>query len=360
VRLHRDVWWLLGSTIAAIAAAPLLVHGDAQTSAHRTAAAQKIEQLSPAERHHLEENFKRYEKLTPAEQSTYREIHSKIAANPAVAEALVVFSRWWPTVSPQEQAALFRTSDVKERVERVSQVQEVIDGDRSGRLVGRRWGRDWPRPESILPRESFYQIMEALEGLASESYSITKELPEIQKIDARSPERYLKLVTALQQHQQSWPTLVSTPAAENRVVESISDPAAKEMFKRMIGERWFGFNRGYQARSVLVMSLAKELYREGLQQSYGEDVLRKRIDGLSKEDKAELYSSTGDDARSQLRRDMREAFNPAWDFFQTGGRPGDGRGRGGEGPQGRGDGGRGDSRDDRGQGRGEPPQRRPD
>ena len=81
---HRDVWWLMGSVAAAIAAAPLIVHGDAQTTARRTAAEKKIEQLSPAERQELEQNFKRFEKLPAADQAKYREMHTKLEQNPSM------------------------------------------------------------------------------------------------------------------------------------------------------------------------------------------------------------------------------------------------------------------------------------
>src|SRR5436190_11746906 len=108
--LHKDVWWLIGSVAAAVAAAPLIVHGDAQTSARRTAASQKIEQLSPAERQDLEENFQRFQKLPAVEQAKYREIHEKIQQNPAVAEALGAYSHWWSNVSAREQAEAVRQS----------------------------------------------------------------------------------------------------------------------------------------------------------------------------------------------------------------------------------------------------------
>jgi hypothetical protein len=336
VALHKDVWWLLGSAIAAVAAAPLLVRGDAQTTARRTAAVQKIEQLSPAERQHLEENFKRYEKLTPADQARYREVHQRLQDNPAVAEALVAFSQWWPTVSAREQSQLFKASEVKERVALVSQIQEELDKDRSQRVfLGSRWGRDGQRSDSNLSAASFYEIMEALEGLASETYRLEKELPEIQKLDPKSPQRYLKLITALQQKQQTWSTIVPNASAENRIIEAVSDEKTREMVKSRLSDRFFG-NRGFRFRSQLVMTLATQLYLEGLRQSFGEEDLRRKLDSLDDEEKSELYAYRGEDARFQLRarvfKDMREAFNPVPEFFQVPGGMRSGGGRGGDGP----------------------------
>ncbi len=351
MRLHKDILWLLGSAAAAIAAAPLLVQGDAVASARRTAAAQRIEQLSPAERQRLDENFRRFEKLPAADQEKYREIHARIEQNPAVGEALDTFSQWWPTVSAREQAQLFKQTSVRERVAIVSQIQDEVDRDRAVRVyVGRGWGRDWQRPDTFLPRDSFYEIMAAIEQIEAVSYLIPNDLPEIQKIDSRSPQRALKLLTALHQKQQTWSTLVASPATESRIVESISNEKVRESVRQRIGERFLGMSRGFRLRSALVMALAKELYLEGLKQNFGEDDLRRKLDELSQDDKAELYSFAADDSRFQLRSrvfsDMRAAFEPVPEFFQITGRAGDGRGRGdgparGDGP-GRGEFGRGE------------------
>jgi len=354
VPLHRDIWWLLGSAVAAIGAAPLIVHGDADVSARRAAAAQRIEQLSPAERQHLEENFKRFEKLSPTEQTHYETLHAKLKQNPHVDAALETFSHWWPTVSAREQAELFKQHDVKQRIAVVGQIQEEVDKERAGRMFfGRSWGRDGFRPLPILPHETFYQIMAELESIASDNLAVQKELPEIQKLDAKGPQRYLKLFTALHQHQQTWSTLVNSPSIENRIVEAISNPQVKDLVRSKIGEKAFGnFGpKGSVVRGMLSMSLGKELYLEAIKQDFGPEFLQKKLDSLSEDEKAELYSYAANDSRIILqmrtfresKEDSRAAFQPVVEFFQvgggrSGGRPGDGRPGDGRGGEGRGEG----------------------
>jgi hypothetical protein len=372
VPFHRDVWWLFGSVAAAIAAAPLIVRGDAQTTARRTAAAQKIEQLSPAEREELDKNFTRFNKLPPADQAKYREMHAKLQQNPAVTEALDTFSHWWGNVSAREQGEVSRQPDVKQRIAAVSQIQEEIDNKRGGRMFfGRSYGGDGFRWGPPLPKEAFYEIMQTLEALASESYVVQKELPEIQKLDVKNPLRYQKLLIALHDHKQKWSTLVPDPNAENRIVESISDEKTKEMVRSRMGDRGPGSKNGY-LRGQLAVSLGKELMFEGLKQKFGEEELQKRLASLSEDEKSELYSLPGDDGRWVLKmRMMREAWQDSQavqEFYELGGfgRGGFGPGTGsrGDGRDGRGDGqpGRGDGQPGRGDGPGrpEPPPRRMD
>jgi hypothetical protein len=362
VPFHRDAWWLLGSVAAAIAAAPLIVHGDAQTTARRTAAAQKIEQLSPAERKDLEDNFKRFQKLPAAEQAKYREMHAKLEQNPAAAEALETFSQWWGNVSAREQTEVFKQPEVKQRIAAVGQIQEEIDNKRGGRMAfGRSFGWDWFRMGPPLPREAFYQIMQTIEAMASESYVIQKELQEIQKLDAKNPLRYQKLLIALHDRKQKWSTLIPNASAENRIVQAISDEKTKEMVQSRMGDRGSGGKNSY-IRGQLAISLGRELTLEGLKQKFGEEDLQKKLAGLNEDEKAELYSLPGDDSRMALKmRMIREAWQDSQavqEFFELGG-----FGRGGSG------GGRGDGRDGGGRdgqpgrgdgqpGRPEPPPRR--
>jgi hypothetical protein len=357
--LHKDVWWLIGSAAAAIAAAPLIVHGDAQTTARRTAAAQKIEQLSPAERQDLEENFRRFEKLPAAEQAKYREMHARLQQNPAVSEALETFSQWSGNVSAREQAEVFKQAEVQQRIAAVDRIQDEIDNDRGGRLFfGRGWGRDSYRMGPPLSRDSFYEIMQTLEAIASEAYLIQKELPEIKKLDPRNPQRYQKLLIALHDHKQTWSTLVPNDSAENRIVEAISDERTRESLRSRMGERGPG-GRSLAVRVQLAVSLGRELANEGLKQKFGEEELQKKLATLTEDEKAELYSIPGDDSRVRLKmRIFREAWQDtqaAQEFFQLGGF---GRGFGPNRGEGRDERGRGDGgRDDRGRGdggRGEP------
>lgn len=340
--LHRDLWWLLGSAVAAISAAPLLVQGDAAVTARRAAAVKRIEQMSPAERQRLDENFRRFEMLPAAEQAKYEQIHTKLEQNPQVGEALDVFAHWWPTVSPREQAELFKQADLKQRVAIVDRIQNDIDEDRVRRVyLGRGgWGWDWQRRDMVLPRETFYEIMETLEAMASESYLIQDKMPEIQQLPPRSPQRALKLIQELHARNQTWTTLVANPAAENRVHESITNLKFKELMKTRLGDRLFSASRSQWIRYSLMMSLGKELYLEGLKQNFGEEDLLKKLDSLSEEDKAEIYSYAADDGRFHLRsrvfKDLRAAFNPVPEFLQISGgmRPGDSRGRGDGPPRG--------------------------
>ncbi|OAI55640.1 hypothetical protein AYO47_02395 [Planctomyces sp. SCGC AG-212-M04] len=347
--LHKDVWWLLGSVAAAVAAAPLIVHGDAQTTARRTAATQKIEQLSPAERQELEENFARFKKLPPVEQAKYREIHDKIQQNPSVAEALDAYSHWWSNVSAREQAEVVRQSDVKQRIAAVGRVQEELDNERGARMFfGSGWRRDrFGPPIPTLPRDSLFEVLRTIETLAAESLAIQQELPEVQKIDPKSPQRYQKLLIALHEHKKNWSDLISNASVENRLLESITDSKTRESFRQRLG----GNSRGYFARFQLAMSLGRELMYEGLKQKLGEDELKKKLNSLSDDEKAELYTVPGLDALFRLRmRVTREAWQDSQagvDFFELrppradgerGGGPDANRGpEGGRGP----DGGRG-------------------
>jgi hypothetical protein len=361
VPFHRDAWWLLGSVAAAIAAAPLIVHGDAQTTARRTAAAQKIEQLSPAERKDLEDNFKRFQKLPAGEQTKYREMHAKLQQNPAAAEALETFSQWWGNVSAREQAEVFKQPEVKQRIATVGQIQEEIDNNRGGRMFfGRGFGRDGFQMGPPLPREAFYQIMQTMEAMAVNSLLIQKELPEIQKLDAKNPLRYQKLLIALHDNKQKWSTLVPNASAENEIVQAISDEKTKELVQSRMGNRGSS-GRNFWIRWHLSVALGKELVLEGLKLKFGEEDIQKRLANLSEDEKAELYSLPGDDSRMVLKmRMIREEWKDSQavlEFFELGG-----WGRGGFGPPGRGDdrGGRGgEGREGRGDGqRSEPPPRR--
>jgi hypothetical protein len=319
VRLHRDMWWLLGSTVVAVCAAPLLVQGNAETTARRMDAVRKVEAMSPADRQRLNENFKRFDQLSKEEQEKFRDMHARVEQNAPVREAFQTFADWWPTVPPPEQAELFGEADAKKRVEIVAHLQDEIDEDRVRQVYQPRWGgRPW---QKSMPRDSFYEVMQALEALATESYRIGEELPEIQELDPRSPQRYLKLITALNSKQQSWNSLVSSPAAENRLVEAVSNAAVREGVKKGLNERALGpiGPKGLPVRSQLAMSLAKELYLENLKQAPDDSDLMQRFNGLSKEEKEALYSYSADEIRHQLRarmfKDLMGAFAPVPEFF---------------------------------------------
>ena len=357
--IHRDIWWLLGSAVAAIAAAPLIVQGDTEQSARRMAAARKIEQLSPAERSHLEENLKRFEKLQPADQARYREIHASIQQNPKVGEALDTFADWWPNVSGREQAELFKQRDPKQRMAIVSRVQDEIDEDRVRQAYSMRWGGRW-RWERSLPREAFYEIMQALEGLATEGYLLGDELAAIQKHDPKSPHRYLALITALQKKQKTWSMLVPDAATEKRIIDAVSNEETRKGVRAGL-QFGLGAGKGFLLRGQLVSSLAKEIYLDSIKQNVGGEAdLLSKFDSLTDEARRELYSISAQESRHQLRlrvlKDLYAGFSPVPEFFSPlGGGFDPGRGRGGD--DRRGDGGR--SPDGRGEDRrtGDPPPR---
>jgi hypothetical protein len=332
VRLHNDVWWLLGSTLAAVCVAPLLVHGDAELTARRTAASQKIEQLTPAERQQLDNNLKRFEKLTPAEQAKFRELHEKVEQNPKVNEALGVFSEWWRSISAPSHAELFREADPRKRVAIVDSLQEGIDDDRVRRVYfGGGFPWEWGRRGVNLriQQEEFYRIMDAMEAIAFETYAVRDSMDQINALPVHSVQRTLALLKALHEKHHTFDTLVSDSAKKNRLIESVSNEYLKSLLKARLGERAQPGD-GWSVRLALSTAMLREIYLDNLKQQPGEKELLEELNSLPIEQRMDLYAYAADEGRDLLREKVREggkaAFTPVKDFFQIsfGFKPGDG------------------------------------
>ena len=352
MRLHKDIWWLLGSTVAAVCAAPLLVHGDAEVTARRTTAAKQIEELAPAQRQELNENLKRFGKLPAAEQDFYRALHNKVKLNPPVAEALEAFAHWWPTVSAREQAEIFGLKDnPAKRRDVVRKVQDRNQDDRWGGMFFER-----AIPKDVRPsKEDFYRVMDAVEAIAVESLDLsTKDQDELEKLPKHTTERTLELLRKFGEKHKDFSDIVQGDAKKARLVEAVSSKPFQEFMRsRFKDNKDGGFDGAFLVRASLVLALLNEMSQEGAKQAIGDADLLAQLNKLPVDGRADVYQFSADEQRHRLKgMILAERFGAGTainDFFEMPRWRGGPFERGGNDPR-RG-GGRGDSRDGRDGGR---------
>lgn len=317
MRLHKDIWWLLGSTVAAVCLAPLLVHGDAEVTARRTAAASQIEQLAPAQRQELDENLKRFEKLSPKEQESFGSLHERVRQNAPVGEALEAFAHWWPTVSAREQAEIFGVKDnPAKRLELVRDVQKDIESDRLERLFV---GRHIPK-EGRPTTEDFYRVMDAIEAIAGDSLDLSAaDQEELDRFPKHTAQRTLALLTTFRKKDKDFSTIVQGDARKARLVEAISSKPFQDYIRQQFKDIRFG-DGTFMVRAVLSMKMWHELFQEGILQPIGDNELLAELNKLPSEQLELMYSNSADEQREILRRmivaEKMGAVSPINEFFQ--------------------------------------------
>lgn len=94
---------------------PWLLAADDPAPPQREANRRRLSEMTVTERQQLDENFRRYREMTPAELDRLRNIQREIDRDPELKAAFDEYQRWADTLSPVERYELRQTQDPEAR-----------------------------------------------------------------------------------------------------------------------------------------------------------------------------------------------------------------------------------------------------
>lgn len=249
-------WWLIGSVLLSLVAAPFLARGDANLRKQRLQNQQEIAAMPESERNRLKRNFETYQSLSEAERNQLRQLHQTLEANRAgddeLNEALSTYREWLTTLEPFQRDKLIQIEDPNELVNetrRIIHEQKVRSTERS---LPQPEGRDvvlWML--SRIPTvtvDDYERIMGEIEKVALPNLS----LDERKALEGTSGvDRHYKLLLSLARDDLSGEIkgIAKEPPKEfrivaNRVDDLIEDSKVREFFSREVKIRVPVFERG--------------------------------------------------------------------------------------------------------------------
>lgn len=233
-------WWLIGSVLLAVVAAPFLARGDANLRRQRRQNQQEIAAMPESERNRLKRNFETYQSLTEAERNQLRQLHQTLDANRSgdneLNETLNAYREWLTTLEPFQRDRLNQIEDPNERLvamrevvreQRVRSTERAFPGGRGGSTT--RWGIP------TLTVDEYRRVMEELEKIAMPSLSLEKR----SKLEGTSGiDRHYMLIKLIAQDELSdkVKSVVMQPPKEfrtivNRIDDLVETSEVREYFR---------------------------------------------------------------------------------------------------------------------------------
>ena len=331
MRLSSDGWWLLGSMIAAVGIAPLMVQGDTAVNSTRDQSRQILSQMNPAERQRLDENFERYRQLPPEERARLRTLHEELSNDRGGAvRSLDIYSQWRRALSSAFQREDLRNEqDVEKKIALIAEFEAEREAQAS-RMTG--WWR-----QSRIKNNEFYQVMDILRGIGGPLLT-SEDQSQIDASPSQSPNRVVALIQKLRAHDETFSKMVNESTLHD-MVRVISDRDVVERPESRPGDRrgegrqeQHSFQERLQfMRNQLYRKISGLLWQEGMQNPPSDATLEARLVAASPEERETYYSLAADQLKQRLRFDvivgdsrnlLREFFEPE----QFGGSGGRGRG----------------------------------
>ena len=113
-------WWLL--LVALLAGVPLLLRAPDAEQEPLEARRGQIENMTAAERERLEQNFARFQEMSPEKKAALREIEETVREDEGLKETLFQFERLLKTLSPWERAKIRSARSVEDKLAYVNAI----------------------------------------------------------------------------------------------------------------------------------------------------------------------------------------------------------------------------------------------
>lgn len=103
------------AVVLSVSLLPWLLAADGPASPQREANRQRLGEMTVNERQRLEENFRAYREMTPAERDRLRNLQREIERDPELKAAFDEYQRWADSLSPVDRHELRQTHDPEAR-----------------------------------------------------------------------------------------------------------------------------------------------------------------------------------------------------------------------------------------------------
>jgi|GEM_PF-1380753 hypothetical protein len=123
-RFLTPAWMMFGSALLCVVLVPVL-HAAMNQSGLRAERLQELRLMTASERLRIEHQFERFQKMSPADQQRYRDLHNQLNGEQvALKTTLADYKDFLVSLNPVERGEIEQKSDLNQRVLTIKRIQE--------------------------------------------------------------------------------------------------------------------------------------------------------------------------------------------------------------------------------------------